>query len=571
MRRSLSFCSFLVLSLGLLHSPLLHATNYLVNTTEDISDNTPDGVCDDGLGKCSLREAIQESNFNPGPDTITFAGCGTPECVYLLTLGGIDEDGAATGDLDVNGDLTITGQGPAVTIVDGNQLDRVFDLDPGQTGAAITLSSLTVRNGNAQLGKFFNSGGGILASGSVDSVFTLDNLVVTQNNSIIDGGGISVFLGTFALNNSTVSDNDAQGGNGGGGIFFGNGVNTIEGSTIENNRAGRGGGIELLSQLTINNSTIRDNHAINRENLGHLGGGILSQGTLAVNNTTISGNSTIESGGGISSFGPVTITSSTISDNTATENGGGLSPSQETVSVTNSTISGNTAGQAGGGIFINPPPQNLVIKNGFNPPDITLLHLTIAGNSAATGSGIANEGVAEFFNFHNSIIASNEGDNCSGPGLSLGGNVSDDATCNLTGTGDKPNANPALGPLADNGGPTQTQDLLAGSEAIDAGVDCPPPNTDQRGVQRPQGVSCDSGAVEVQCGDGKVDGNEECDDGNNLDSDGCSSVCLLETSGAPRFISGSGCSLGNAGNATPWWTAGVALFAIAIALRPRRG
>ena len=55
-----------------------------------------------------------------------------------------------------------------------------------------------------------------------------------------------------------------------------------------------------------------------------------------------------------------------------------------------------------------------------------------------------------------------------------------------------------LGPLADNGGPTETHDLLPGSPAIDAGSPgCPPPDTDQRGVARPQGVACDIGAVEV--------------------------------------------------------------------------
>ena len=59
-------------------------------------------------------------------------------------------------------------------------------------------------------------------------------------------------------------------------------------------------------------------------------------------------------------------------------------------------------------------------------------------------------------------------------------------------------ASPELGPLADNGGPTQTQALLPGSPAIDSADDSACPATDQRGVSRPQGASCDVGAYEAE-------------------------------------------------------------------------
>ena len=56
-----------------------------------------------------------------------------------------------------------------------------------------------------------------------------------------------------------------------------------------------------------------------------------------------------------------------------------------------------------------------------------------------------------------------------------------------------------LGPLQDNGGPTETHLPLTGSPVIDAGSpDCPLPATDQRGVARPEGAACDIGAVEVE-------------------------------------------------------------------------
>ena len=61
-----------------------------------------------------------------------------------------------------------------------------------------------------------------------------------------------------------------------------------------------------------------------------------------------------------------------------------------------------------------------------------------------------------------------------------------------------PSTNPLLGPLADNGGPTRTHALLAGSPAIDTAAGCPPPAADQRGVARPRGTACDIGAYEFQ-------------------------------------------------------------------------
>ena len=89
------------------------------------------------------------------------------------------------------------------------------------------------------------------------------------------------------------------------------------------------------------------------------------------------------------------------------------------------------------------------------------------------------------------------GANCLSPINSLGYNLTDDITCGFTQPGDLVVADAMLGPLQDNGGPTETHDLLPGSPAIDAGsVNCPPPDTDQRGVARPQGTDCDIGAVE---------------------------------------------------------------------------
>jgi hypothetical protein len=94
-------------------------------------------------------------------------------------------------------------------------------------------------------------------------------------------------------------------------------------------------------------------------------------------------------------------------------------------------------------------------------------------------------------------MADNGTNICGAGSVSEGYNLVDDTSCNLTEPTDLVVANAMLGPLQNNGGPTETHDLLPGSPAIDAGsVSCPPPATDQRGVARPQGTACDIGAVE---------------------------------------------------------------------------
>ena len=100
----------------------------------------------------------------------------------------------------------------------------------------------------------------------------------------------------------------------------------------------------------------------------------------------------------------------------------------------------------------------------------------------------------------NSIVANNGTYNCQieGGGAAVlnsgGNNVFTDPSCNPVGS-DIPVADPLLGPLADNGGPTLTQALLPGSPAIDAANNAVCPATDQRGVARD--AACDVGAFEL--------------------------------------------------------------------------
>ena len=176
------------------------------------------------------------------------------------------------------------------------------------------------------------------------------------------------------------------------------------------------------------------------------------------------------------------------------------------MTLTNSTVSGNTVSctasghsclASGGGI------HNNIIGT------LTLTNSTVSGNTVSGGSNTSGGGLSNpsggTVTLLSTIVALNAPSDCFGTITSNGFNLDSDNTCGLAGTGDKPGvSNPLLGPLANNGGPTQTHALLPGSPAIDAVTSgCPPPGTDQRGVSRPQDgdldgtALCDIGAYEL--------------------------------------------------------------------------
>ena len=248
------------------------------------------------------------------------------------------------------------------------------------------------------------------------------------------------------------------------------------------------------------------------------GGAILNWGTLALDRIVATGN--FGSQGAILNIGSLTLANSTLTNNSASYYGGGIENCcGGSATVTNSTISGNHASVAGGGIA------------NFAGSSLTLINSTIAGNTASfyLGSGIYNEGAASLtfttiwgnsgggaagiyttgpsFVMKNVIVANSSSGNCAGVVSSLGHNLSDDSSCSLTGPGDLNNIPAGLDPggLQNNGGLTQTVALLATSQAKDAvplayctdAFGNPVP-TDQRGVSRPQGSSCDIGSVELR-------------------------------------------------------------------------
>jgi CSLREA domain-containing protein len=248
------------------------------------------------------------------------------------------------------------------------------------------------------------------------------------------------------------------------------------------------GDLDITDDIVINgnavSSTIIDANAIDR------GFEILGASATFSNLTIRNGNSA-GSGGGINlnTAASATLSASTLSGNTTAAEGGGIQNSGVTLVLTNVTVSGNTADR-GGGLACTTP--------------CTLTNVTVTANTASiTGGGVYQRTGAGTITFLNTIVANNtsSGDaDCRGnPAnfFSTGNNLSSDDTCDFTSPGDLENTDPLLGPLQDNGGPTFTHELLAGSPAIDAGTNTGCPAADQRGFPRPGGASCDIGAYEV--------------------------------------------------------------------------
>ncbi len=211
---------------------------------KDAADAAPgNGACATAAGTCTLRAAIQEANALAGPDSITLIA-GT----YALTTRGGSEDAAATGDLDILGDLTLTGATTGLTVISGGGVDRIFDVSGT---AAVTISRLTIQSGNA-VGTAA-AGGGIRNAGSL----TLTALAIRGNTAPTgDGGGVAnTSSGRLQLTNVTLSGNVA---------------------------AARGGGIanDVGGTVRLNNVTLKDNSALT-------GGGIDNLGTAELINTIV--------------------------------------------------------------------------------------------------------------------------------------------------------------------------------------------------------------------------------------------------------------------------------------------
>lgn len=417
-------------------------------------------------GPGSLRQRIAE--VAPG-ETIAFAVTGT------ITL--------TNGELVITNDLTISGPGAANLAISGNNSSRVFAIS--NSAATVNISGLAIRNGRAKSGTNGLNGTGSNSPGGSGSN--------GQN-----GGGI-FNLGTLTMTSCIISNNSTgiggDGGRGGNAALIGSGNG---GSGGGGGDGGSGGGIFNAGTLnliacTVNRNTARD---------GGIGGDGGSGGNTGRGGTGAFGGDGGE-GGGIFNTGSLSLNNCTVSANLSGRGGAGGTP--------------GGGGQPGGGGFGGAGGSGAGLRSLAGGGQVFLKNCTVISNSAAMGgpysSGTSRGpdgsggGIQSFgLQLLNTLVARNvatSGADVSGSIVSAGHNlIGDSAGSSGFGASDITGiANPLLGPLADNGGPTPTHALLAGSPALEAGDDTvlvAPHDltTDQRGQPRRMGYHVDIGAFE---------------------------------------------------------------------------
>jgi CSLREA domain-containing protein len=485
---------------------------------------------DSGAG--SLRQAVIDANAAAGTATIGFGipssdpGCSGGSCTITLT----------TGELILSNDMNITGPGASLLTVSGNNASRAFNIQSGKT---VSISNLTIANGRATVSP---GGAGILNNGTL----ALTNCNFYGNTSTLTGGAITNNGTSLTLTDCNVGGTGAgqpNSGTSGAGIYNNTGTLAVIGGSIVGNTGG--------PAATTNNGTVTYANVSFTNNNGNTSGALLTNdGTTTLVGCLIA-NNIGPAGGGIGAFGLGSLV------------------------VKNSTLSGNgspDSGAKGGGLFVN-----------FNA-NVTLANVTITNNNDPLGDGggiYINSPSTTIL--RNTIVAGNHANTTT----DINGNVSSSSSFNLIGTGGSGGltngvnnnqvgvANPGLGPLANNGGPTQTHALLASSPALDAGDNCVFTNTcspalppalinDQRGAGFSRWVdgsdadttpTVDIGAFEAQVSVEDVPDKLVSEDGEltftfrvagNIASATASSsnTALVANAPASLFLSGSGSTRG---------------------------
>ncbi len=297
---------FLTLVLLLAVPSLSGAATFSVDSALDEVDANPgDGSCSSTPTEvCTLRAAIMEANTSAELDTINL-----PAGVFTLDLPGVQEDAAATGDLDIRASVVIIGSGKDLTIIDAANLDRAFEIISGE---AVTLQDLTIRNGSAIVDGSFSGGG--VNHRSFELWLTRVRLTMNQANI---GGGLMVannawaYLQDCSLENNATVDTGFTGTYGPG--IYSEGHLSLLSSTVTQN-SNQTGSYEAvyLSDCShpyseIVNSTIADNNT---------GGLYVYNCTLGIQSSTIAGNTSCGILFGMDGIeDSLTITSSVFANN----------------------------------------------------------------------------------------------------------------------------------------------------------------------------------------------------------------------------------------------------------------
>jgi hypothetical protein len=442
-------------------------------------------------GDLSLREAIWVSNIDPEVRSITFAS-NLSGATLVLDMGEL----AITDSVTINASslangITIdaSGNDPTPTQDNGDG-SRVFNIDDANDanfidvsiegvtltggdendsgGAIFTRENLTVERstitGNITTrgnDGSFGGGGGIF---STDGTLTVLDSSFSHNRAVNgEGGAIRKRFGALSIERSTISQNIARTAGGGFSAADGNVAVQVRDSVVSGNSTtgpdfGGGGVFVFTASATITRSTISDNSAV--------GGGGINGRNSVVNliDSTVSGNTASRGGGGVYiRIGTLNVTQSTISGNTASGDGGGIFSLNSNCSASNSTISKNTAGTvvegpgSGGGIYLG--------GTGTARLDHVILADNTDHSAASPDLDATTAATVPTFSVLHSLIGDNTGSGLSAAPLGspdLNGNLIGDPTASGV-------IGPRLRPLADRGGLTQTHALSFDSPAINAG------------------------------------------------------------------------------------------------------
>jgi predicted outer membrane repeat protein len=377
----------------------------------------------------------------------------------LLDNSTADSWAMISGSLFVDNDATIaSGQGAAVAL--GNVGSVAITNTQFMSNTASGSGGAIIANGQGDVtvvdstfvGNSSNGGGAIYRGSGGD--LTVTGGEFSGNNSLSYGGAIASSASPVVISGATFDANTAA--SDGGAIFAGGGTNaSLNDSQFTGNTAGAGGGAIYMSigNLGLVRSVLTNNQAP----AGAGGALYLGNASYNIYESVLANNQASDQGGGLRSFAlgtSGTIRNSTFSGNSAGISGGNLYHDIGTLNITNAT-------------FVGGPGGNLAAVGGT----------VTAVNTVVTGGGT-----------------------CSTPLTSQGHNLENGNSCGFNQSGDLIDTDPLLGPLQDNGGNTLTHLPAANSLALENGDDTACPDTDQRGVARPQNAVCDVGAVEAEPG-----------------------------------------------------------------------
>lgn len=418
----------------------------------------------------------------------------------------------------------------------------VLNNNSAASGGGVVLSdtaaSATSITNSTVAGNTADSYGGVVYAYSGSVTFTNDT--VTHNSTEYGGGVLydddsAHTVGAVTVAASTLSNNVAD--DEGGAIYlYDAGALTVLDSTLDNDSADEEGGViydETSGPLTVTASTFSGDSAGDDE-----GGAIYTYGVDlsagGVSGSTFT-NDEGEEGGAIYIDGSSTtavqlITTSTFANNDANdEEGGAIYDGEGNLTVTRSTFTGNNSSDYGGALYYGSDDGLAVTNDTFDGNQavyggavyldsaastgtVAFLNDTVTRNSAYYGGGINNPQYAN--TIENTVIAGNSGGTGTAGGgdcygttptdnagaADKGGNIDSDNTCFSNAvSGDHTGVSAVLGPLASNGGPMQTDALLAGSPAIGDAIKAACPATDERNVART--AACDSGAFQTAAAD----------------------------------------------------------------------